>query len=200
MVTFEQTKDKADIDTISTLAHEIWNQYFVSIIGQAQVDYMLEKFQSSSAIEQQMNDGYEYYIISNIHNNISNNVGYLGLLADTTLSRMMLSKIYIKDESRALGIGGSALNYVIQLSKVRQINTIWLTVNKYNKETIEWYLRKGFAIIEEAKKDIGNGFLYGRFYYGIENMTIKLDFGSLVLDAELFDSAIANRFKDNLPW
>jgi hypothetical protein len=96
MITFKKIKDNADIDTVSTLAHIIWNQHFVSIIGQNQVDYMLENFQSSSAITEQINDGYEYYIITNNHKNVSNNDGYLGLLEDTSSSRMMISKIYIK--------------------------------------------------------------------------------------------------------
>ena len=68
MVTFNKVNNNSDIDTVSRLAHEIWNQHFVSIIGQAQVDYMLEKFQSSDDIAEQISCSYEYYIIIKFSN------------------------------------------------------------------------------------------------------------------------------------
>ena len=34
-----------DIKNLADLAHTIWNEYFPPIIGQAQVDYMVEKGQ-----------------------------------------------------------------------------------------------------------------------------------------------------------
>jgi ribosomal protein S18 acetylase RimI-like enzyme len=159
MNTFEKVRDQISIDIVTTLANEIWNQHFVPIIGQDQVDYMLDKFQSSNAIAKQLNDGYEYYIISNDRKV----VGYLGLLSEDNLNRMMISKIYIKSEARRLGVGNSALKFSKKLSKERKINTIWLTVNKHNKDTIEWYLRKDFVVIEEFKKDIGSGFFMDDF-------------------------------------
>ena len=159
MNTFEKVRDQISIDIVVTLANEIWNQHFVPIIGQDQVDYMLDKFQSFNAIAKQLNDGYEYYIISNDRKV----VGYLGLLSEDNLNRMMISKIYIKSEVRRLGVGDSALKFSKELSKERKINTIWLTVNKHNKDTIEWYLRKGFVVIEEFKKDIGSGFFMDDF-------------------------------------
>ena len=154
MNTFKKVEDQGGIDSVANLADEIWNQHFEPIIGQAQVDYMLDKFQSSNAIANQINGGYEYYVFLN--NQIK--VGYIGLLSDENSSRMMISKIYVKSSNRGLGIGNSALDFVKQLSKERNINTIWLTVNKHNKDAIEWYRRKGFNIVEEVKKDIGNGF------------------------------------------
>jgi ribosomal protein S18 acetylase RimI-like enzyme len=165
MSTFEKVREQASIDIVASLANEIWGQHFVSIIGRDQVDYMLEKFQSSNAIAKQLNEGYEYYIISNDHKN----VGYLGLLSDENLSRMMVSKIYIKSEARKLGVGSLALKFSKELCKKRNIKTIWLTVNKHNKDTIEWYLRKGFVVIEEVKKDIGSSFFMDDYIMEIKN-------------------------------
>ena len=39
----------ADVNSVAALARVIWNQHYVPIIGQAQTDYMLAKFQSASA-------------------------------------------------------------------------------------------------------------------------------------------------------
>lgn len=54
-------KTDDDIREIAVLAEEIWNQHFVDIIGKAQVDYMVEKFQSYPALKKQIEqEGYEY--------------------------------------------------------------------------------------------------------------------------------------------
>ena len=154
MINFRKVNDQAEIETVARLALEIWNQHFVPIIGKAQVDYMLDRFQSPGAITDQINDGFEYYLILSDHAE----VGYVGLLPEEQSSRIMISKIYIKNASRGLGIGNATIDFVKQLSAHRNINKIWLTVNRENNDTIEWYLRKGFNIVEDVKKDIGNGF------------------------------------------
>ena len=68
-----------------------------------------------SAIVKQLSDGYEYYIITNKQKN----VGYLGLLSEDNLSRMMISKLYIKSDSRKLGVGDSALKFFKEFSAIK---------------------------------------------------------------------------------
>lgn len=41
----------------------VWNEHYGTILSQSQIDYMLGKFQSKEAIEQQIAEGYEYYLI-----------------------------------------------------------------------------------------------------------------------------------------
>jgi ribosomal protein S18 acetylase RimI-like enzyme len=40
---------------------------------------------------------------------------------------------------------------------------IWLTVNKHNTHSIEWYLRMGFTNKEAIVQDIGAGFVMDDF-------------------------------------
>ena len=42
---------------VAGLAHEIWYEYYVPLIGRAQVDYMVSRFQSSEAMAQQIARG-----------------------------------------------------------------------------------------------------------------------------------------------
>ena len=37
------------IEALAVCAKEIWNEYFISLISQNQIDYMVEKFQSTTA-------------------------------------------------------------------------------------------------------------------------------------------------------
>lgn len=49
------------VQQIASLAEVIWNEHFTPIIGKEQVDYMVEKFQSYPALNEQIAEGYEYY-------------------------------------------------------------------------------------------------------------------------------------------
>lgn len=144
---------------MAMLAHEIWNQHFVSIIGQEQVDYMLNEFQSPSAIMGQLSTGFEYFLAVTNHQEQEEKAGYLGILADENASRLMISKIYIREKNRGTGLGNYLLDFVKTRCSERNLKTVWLTVNRFNDETISWYQRKGFDIVDEVKKDIGGGFV-----------------------------------------
>lgn len=90
----ESATDKEQIAVVAVLAEEIWREHFTSIIGKAQVDYMLEKFQSEQAICEQVKKGFLYYLIktNNCH------VGYFGVLP--TDESLLLSKFYIRSSER----------------------------------------------------------------------------------------------------
>jgi hypothetical protein len=53
----------AHVAEVARMAHEVWNEYYVPIIGQAQVDYMVAKFQTAEAMQSQIDSGYEYFRI-----------------------------------------------------------------------------------------------------------------------------------------
>ena len=60
---FVAVKDEKMIKTVEDLALEIWNEYFVPMIGQKAVDYVLCRVQSKEAISKQIQEGYRYYLI-----------------------------------------------------------------------------------------------------------------------------------------
>lgn len=144
-----------DIKTVAHLAHKIWNQHYVPIIGQAQVDYMLDKFQDTEAVKEQIENGYEYFIIYNQNHPC----GYLGLVPNTNDKKMMISKIYVDSDFRGLNLGSRLLDFTIDEAKKRGFQCVWLTVNKNNSKSIEWYQKRGFSIKEKIEMDIGNGFV-----------------------------------------
>lgn len=145
----------ADIETTAKLAHKIWNEHYVAIIGQNQVDYMLHKFQSVSAITSQIKSGYSYYLISTD----KKDVGYLCLISDESSKKLMISKIYTQKEVRGKGFGSQLIQFTKIYAKNNGMKTIWLTVNKYNSNSIKWYQHFGFKIIKEVQMDIGNNFI-----------------------------------------
>ena len=97
--TFKAKKAETDsqVREIADLAKIIWNEHFTPIIGQKQVDYMVEKFQSYPALKEQLADGYEYYQIFDD----GEFCGYTGIHPGKD-NRLFLSKLYIKNRLRHL--------------------------------------------------------------------------------------------------
>ncbi|WP_111708602.1 GNAT family N-acetyltransferase [Lutibacter citreus] len=151
--------NKTDILAVEKLAFEIWNAHYTPIIGQEQVDYMLNKFQNFKAISNQLNTGYDYYIISN---NLKP-VGYIGIVPNPESKKLMISKIYVDQNKKGSGFGAQLLNFTIKFAKENGFKTIWLTVNRYNSNSIKWYHKFGFIKTDTVKTDIGNGFIMDDF-------------------------------------
>ena len=98
--------NETDTAAVAGLADEIWHEHFIPIIGEPQVNYMLNKFQSSSAIASQRQSGTEYYLVAtdDLY------AGYMGLVPDHQNRKMMISKLYVRREARGTGIGGLLLD------------------------------------------------------------------------------------------
>lgn len=139
---------------LAALANEIWNQHFVPIIGQAQVDYMLQKFQCYEAMTDQMeNQGYEYFF--SCYN--GRNVGYTAIQREE--DALFLSKLYLRRAYRGRKLAKQVLEFLTVLCRENGLKKIWLTVNRHNANTIAVYQKSGFQVVREAVSDIGNGFV-----------------------------------------
>lgn len=155
---FIQIKTDEQLLELSALASEIWHEYWTAILSPEQIDYMLEKFQSFSAIKKQIEEErYIYYVLKDSENLI----GYFGVsIKDDYL---FLSKIYIKKDFRGVGCGKSAFNKIKQISMQYSKKSIKLTVNKHNYNTIKAYEKWGFKNIDAVVSDIGSGFVMDDF-------------------------------------
>ena len=146
-------KEIEQIEILSKLACEIWNQHFVPIIGQAQVDYMLNKFLSPKALTEQIASGYEYFLVSCD----DNFVGFTGIHDEN--GSLFLSKLYVHLDVRGKGIASWVFHELVKISKERNLDKIWLTCNRHNSNTLAIYDHLGFEIVREEAADIGNGFV-----------------------------------------
>ena len=149
----EKVSGNNQIEIIERLACEIWNEHFTPIIGKAQVDYMLEKFQSKKAITEQMENGFLYFLIKSNKNHI----GYMGVFPDE--DQLFLSKLYITASERGTGYGRKAIEFLEALATEKDVRKISLTVNRNNSGTIKMYKELGFVNLESIVKDIGNDFV-----------------------------------------
>ena len=151
---FIPVKTGEDIAALAAIANEVWHQHFASILSPEQIDYMVERFQSVPAVTGQLaNEGYEYYFIRVGEKNI----GYAGIKPEA--GKLFLSKLYILYPYRGNGFASRAFEFMEGICRERRLRSIWLTVNRYNTDTIAVYQKKGFKTIRTQVADIGNGFV-----------------------------------------
>ncbi len=151
-LSFYPVKAEKDIQLLCTMAQEIWHEHFTPILGVAQVDYMVEKFQSPPAITEQLEKGYLYYLLLLE----GSPIGYTGIHPEE--DALFLSKLYLKKSFRGKGYARQAMNFLESFGKKRGLSKIWLTVNRYNTGTIAAYKAMGLKTVREEKADIGEGF------------------------------------------
>ncbi len=161
MISIHAIKQKVEIETVAALAHVIWNEYFPSIIGQLQVDYMIEKFQSIDAITQQIESGYEYFFITSGERAL----GYLAIFQNVNKRNVELSKFYVRASKRRQGTGKVALSLLKQSVIQPEMTKISLRVNKDNENAICAYNKLGFIKVDECIVDIGNGFVMDDYIF-----------------------------------
>lgn len=150
----------AEIGRVVTLAREIWNSHYVPIIGQEQVDYMLEMFQSVPAISAQLENGYDYYLIQEQ----DADAGYFALVPEPASASLLLSKIYVLPSWRGRGFGRLIVTFAEKRCAECGFKTMWLTVNKRNAASITFYQGMGFKKEAEVVNDIGRGFVMDDFH------------------------------------
>ncbi|MCP3849824.1 MAG: GNAT family N-acetyltransferase [Gammaproteobacteria bacterium] len=146
------TSDK-QLDVIVALANTIWHEHFTPIIGSAQVEYMLDKFQSKNSISKQIDNGFTYFLL------IKNErpIGYVGII--TKEGQLFLSKFYILSTERSHGFGKQVLQFLEALARKNKLESICLTVNKHNSDAIQAYLKMDFVNLGSIVQDIGGGFI-----------------------------------------
>lgn len=144
--------DQNSIVVLSALATKIVREHFDPIIGKAQNDYMLQKFQTADAITEQLRQGYEYYFVCDEQ---KQHIGFLAFYPRQ--QELYLSKFYLEKEQRGNGYAKAMLQFVIECAQKAGLNTIVLNVNRDNT-AIYAYEHLGFQKIGEEKNDIGEGF------------------------------------------
>ena len=149
----KSVSDKNQIKSIENLAYEIWHEHYTPIIGKSQVDYMLTVFQSSKAIDEQINDGVIYFLAE--HDNRP--IGYMSV--EIKEQELFLSKFYVLSNERGNGYGRNMIKFIDQLSIEKNLNKISLTVNRNNTDSILIYEQLGFIKCGTVITDIGNSFV-----------------------------------------
>ncbi|MDY2626373.1 MAG: GNAT family N-acetyltransferase [Coriobacteriales bacterium] len=163
-----------DQERLAELAAEIWRGYWPALIGLDQTEYMIENFQSLSAIKRDMAEhGYEYWFLVADGDEVSDEeaaslphgrvMGYTGGRVEPETNRFFISKIYLLPEARGRHFASRAIGFYGALCQCRGLSAMYLTVNKGNVLGIRAYEGNGFVTIDAVETDIGSGFIMDDF-------------------------------------
>ncbi|MFL2099811.1 GNAT family N-acetyltransferase [Desemzia sp. FAM 23989] len=142
----------SDAHVLAVLAREIWQEHYTAILGEQQVQYMLETIQSQAAIEKDLQDGKIYWLVQVD----GQDAGYVSY--ELQESQLFLSKLYLTEAARGQGVARFLFEELKKIAFEKNKESIGLTVNKYNAPTIAVYKKLGFKKVCEQVADIGNGF------------------------------------------
>lgn len=156
---FELVEDDSQIKTLEQLCREIWTEHYISIIGIEQINYMLKKFQSFTAIKEQIKNNYEYYFVKSGNDT----KGYIGIQPQN--DSLFLSKYYIKACERGKGFGRKAFEFVKEKCIQKSLPAISLTVNKHNTVSIGVYEKMGLKKVKSVVTDIGSEYIMDDYIF-----------------------------------
>ena len=145
--------DKDLIEITSNFAKDVFVDYYTNLIGETQARYMANLFLSEDAMEKLISDGAIFKLIKDN----DELVGFIEYVKEK--DRVFLSKLYVRKDSRHIGIGKLMLEDCITYTKENKLNKIYLTVNKANTSSINVYDHLGFKRIDAVINDIGNGYV-----------------------------------------
>lgn len=148
---------KTDIPLVRELALAVWPQTYSTIISADQIEYMLNLMYSHSSLEEQMQQGAEFIIVSDEETP----VGFASF-QETEPFVYKLHKIYILPNRQGKGTGRFVIDYILDTLKKRGAGTLQLQVNR-NNTACEFYEKLGFRVIKKADFDIGGGYFMNDF-------------------------------------
>lgn len=148
-----------DIALIREIGTKTYWATYPAILGNEQVQYMLEKFYTADALARQMEAGHEFWLcfVDGVP------------AAFTSFSRSQeeerawhLQKIYILPEMQGKGIGRSLLNRLAEVCRKEGAQRLQLNVNRHNKAK-DFYEKLGFQVLRQEDIPIGGAYFMNDF-------------------------------------
>jgi ribosomal protein S18 acetylase RimI-like enzyme len=146
---------KNHLAIIKYLAYQIWPDTYGATHSQEELDYMLTKFYSIESLENQLENGHVFILVS--ENNM--NLGFISfeINAEKT-TKTKIHKLYVLPQNQGKGIGMKLVDYVKNESVINENTALFLNVNKQNNAQ-EFYVKYGFNVTKDIIIDIGNGYI-----------------------------------------
>ena len=148
----------SQISTVQEIAALTWPVAFKNILSPLQIDYMLDMMYSDASLVQQFNSGCIFFVLYEAE--IPK--GFASVQQMST-DDFKLHKLYVLPEFQRKSAGKNLLNTIIKYVNDNSGFALYLNVNKYNIQAIEFYKKQGFTLKREEDIDIGNGYFMNDF-------------------------------------
>ncbi len=144
----------AHIPVIQQITAEVWPPTYVPIIGEEQVQYMLGRFYSDTALLQQMTEYGHTFLVGYDDGEPVAFASY----SEIEPAVYKLHKLYILTSQQGKGIGRRLVDHIIADIRQRGAMALRLNVNIHNHPAMAFYERMGFQHFGDEDIDIGSGY------------------------------------------
>lgn len=148
-----------DIPLIREIGTQTYWATYPPILGEEQVQYMLDRFYTPDALASQMEKGHEFWLCF-----VEELTAAFASFSrtDTKGEIWHLQKIYIRPEMQGKGIGRDLLRRVAGACRNAGGHRLQLNVNRFN-EARNFYEKLGFRVIRQEDIPIGGGYYMNDF-------------------------------------
>ena len=143
------------LSIIQDLAYKIWPSTYGEILSKIQLDYMLDKFYNLNYLQNQLENGQHFILISN-ENVIVGFASYEFNFENSNKTKV--HKIYVLPEIQGKGVGKILMDFIKNKAVEKTNSGLLLNVNRFNKAII-FYEKYGFINVSLIDIEIGNGYL-----------------------------------------
>jgi ribosomal protein S18 acetylase RimI-like enzyme len=146
---------ESEIPEIGRLARAIWRGHYTTIIGAAQVEYMLQEKYTLDDLKPCLSAAERWFDVLRVNGELA---GFLRCSKHSS-EALKLEEIYLASEHRGTGLGKVLLLRAEELARENGLGTVFLYVNRGNLNSVAAYRRSGFVVTERKVIDIGSGFV-----------------------------------------
>ena len=140
---------KNNIPAIQEIIAETWEPSYRAILSPAQINYMQEALYQSEALQKQMDEGQQFYIL--YENAVP--AGFASYSPHEART-FKLNKLYVKPNYQGKGYGSLLIRHVEQEVLNQGGEYLILNVNRHNHAR-QKYEHAGFKVIKEEDIPIG---------------------------------------------
>jgi GNAT superfamily N-acetyltransferase len=144
----------SDIPVVIQIQEKTWEPTYREILTSEQIEYMFEKIYSEKALENQMTEGRQHFMLLF---NAESPEGFAAVSEEET-GYFKLHKIYVLPTTQGTGAGKFLLSAVENYVRSKNGKKLALNVNRYNKAR-SFYEKMNFNVVKEVDVPIGPYFM-----------------------------------------
>ena len=145
-----------DVETIRSLAKEIWYDTYLPILAEAQLEYMLGEIYSTQKLSAQIKNNEQTFLLLLEDEQVVAFASYSPRAEDPGIYK--LHKIYCLPATQGKGYGKVLINTVCEAVIKAGKHLLELNVNRHNKAK-DFYEKMDFKVIYEEDVPIGPYFM-----------------------------------------
>lgn len=136
------------IELTASLADELWRECYKRYYNSKQLTALLDALQSAEAIEEQIDDNVNYFIVQFS----GKPIGYFAWRMENT--SLHLIHLYLKPEYRGKALGRDIVSTCERLARAEGKGRVWCTVPTKSLPIQQFFKARGYRLLRPADRTV----------------------------------------------